>query len=895
MEGFPEHTRFTFPWRDYQQRVLDQLASHLADQHLHIVAPPGSGKTVLGLEVMRRLDKPTLICAPSLALRDQWIDRFCELFLATPSCPDWISTSLFEPKFLTVVTYQALHAALDGKHAQRETVLTTLRDCAISTLVLDEAHHLKNAWWRALMLVKEHLTPVIVGLTATPPYDVTGLEWQRYMTLNGDVDAEIAVPELVAVGDLCPHQDYIFLCSPTDQEAQLLERAALKRRQFADDCLQDARIFSWLEAKPWLFAPLDHLDWIYEYLDIYIATLCFWRAAGREPCAEHQQILALESAVLPDFAPAHLALVLQHFLDEKSPEFEVSRQQLAARLRRAGLMHRGRVDIEDSERRAKLLVNSAGKLQAVTQIVEHEWSQLGDGLRMVVLADFIRAEYLGQGDRDNATSLNKLGVIPLFEALRHQVISAMPARPCQMAVLTGQLVILPLNLLSELQLMVAETSQTLVSLTPLACDASFGTLTLAGQDQKRIVHWVTRLFERGKLHLLVGTTALLGEGWDAPSVNTLVLASSVGSFVQSNQMRGRAIRVNKREPKKVTNIWHLACVEKSQKNLSSAVQLGEDFSLLVRRFKAFSGVTIVGAAAIENGIARLQLDSLLAGSDSVPEANRKMLAVASEREEMHARWQTAVLSGVGFLDGIEAPYVGERPYKAVKAFVLTRSLAHFFALLMVSLSVWLELTPLLVSRLIARVQDGKLLVVCLVTLLLLSALFFAVRFFNYFRLWLAYRDIGQDLHAIGVALLESLSAEGLIASQSDGFTLATEVDQVGVSKLYISGGERHERALFMASLADVISPVNNPRYLIVRRSVLLRLLTQRDYHAVPNCLATQKKRAQHFAEAWQRHVGACDLIYTRNLEGRARLHRARLANLAHKIEAPIERARRWGF
>ncbi|MDN3641002.1 DEAD/DEAH box helicase family protein [Simiduia curdlanivorans] len=895
MEGFPAQTRFKYPWRHYQQRVLDQLEAHLADQHLHIVAPPGSGKTVLGLEVMRRLGKPTLICAPSLALRDQWVDRFCELFLATSTSPDWISTSLSEPRFLTVVTYQALHAALESKHGQKDTVLAKLRDCAISTLVLDEAHHLKNAWWRALMLVKEHLSPVVVGLTATPPYDVTGLEWQRYMTLNGDVDAEIAVPELVAAGDLCPHQDYIFFCSPTEQEAQLLDRAALKRRQFAKNVLEDAGIFSWLASQPWLITPLEHLDWIYEHLDVYIATLCLWRAAGRERCIEHQQILALENAVLPEFSPVHLALALQQLLDQKTPEYEALRERVAAQLRRAGLMHRGRVDIEDSERREKLLVNSAGKLQAVVQLAQHEWGQLGDGLRMVVLADFIRAEYLGQGDVHNSGALNKLGVIPLFEALRHHLSNIAPTDSCHMAVLTGQLVILPMHLLADLQRLVAETSETLVSLTPLACDERFGTLTLAGQEQKRIVHWITRLFELGRLHVLVGTSALLGEGWDAPSINTLVLASSVGSFVQSNQMRGRAIRVDKREPKKVANIWHLACVDKSAKTLSKALQLGEDFSLLVRRFKAFSGVSIVGDAVIENGIARLQLDSLLAGSDSVTQANHKMLSVASERGEMHSRWQAAVLSGANFLEGIAAPYVGEKSYKADKEFVLTRSLAHFFALLMVSLSIWFDLMPLLVSRLLARVQDGKAIVICLVALLSFSALYFGVRFFNYFRLWLAYRDIGQDLHAIGEALLESLAAAGLVATQVADFMLTVDVDEWGVSQLYISGGERHERELFMASLTEIIAPVDNPRYLIVRRSVLLRLLTQRDYHAVPYCLANQKKRAQHFAEAWLRQVGSSDLIYTRSLEGRARLHRARLANLAHQLKAPIERARRWGF
>ena len=58
-----EAAEFRRPWRDYQARVLEELEQHLDDNLLHIVAAPGSGKTVLGLEVMRRLSKPTLILA----------------------------------------------------------------------------------------------------------------------------------------------------------------------------------------------------------------------------------------------------------------------------------------------------------------------------------------------------------------------------------------------------------------------------------------------------------------------------------------------------------------------------------------------------------------------------------------------------------------------------------------------------------------------------------------------------------------------------------------------------------------------------------------------------------------------------------------------------------------
>lgn len=72
MKSFPENTGFRLSWRSYQARVLSELEAHLGDDHLHVVAPPGSGKTILGLEVVRRLNKPTLILAPTLTIRNQW-------------------------------------------------------------------------------------------------------------------------------------------------------------------------------------------------------------------------------------------------------------------------------------------------------------------------------------------------------------------------------------------------------------------------------------------------------------------------------------------------------------------------------------------------------------------------------------------------------------------------------------------------------------------------------------------------------------------------------------------------------------------------------------------------------------------------------------------------------
>ena len=101
--------QFTGNWRDYQQRVLDEFQTHLEDHRINVVAAPGSGKTVLGLELIRRIGRPAFVLAPSLTIRNQWAERLVPLFMST--IPEgFVSRSLEGPALLTGATYQSLHA-----------------------------------------------------------------------------------------------------------------------------------------------------------------------------------------------------------------------------------------------------------------------------------------------------------------------------------------------------------------------------------------------------------------------------------------------------------------------------------------------------------------------------------------------------------------------------------------------------------------------------------------------------------------------------------------------------------------------------------------------------------------------------------------------------------------
>jgi len=68
--------QFRHPFRKYQRQILDQVeTSNAIDRKHHIVAPPGSGKTIVGLELIRRFDEPAVVFAPTATIQQQWCEE----------------------------------------------------------------------------------------------------------------------------------------------------------------------------------------------------------------------------------------------------------------------------------------------------------------------------------------------------------------------------------------------------------------------------------------------------------------------------------------------------------------------------------------------------------------------------------------------------------------------------------------------------------------------------------------------------------------------------------------------------------------------------------------------------------------------------------------------------
>ena len=272
---------FTGQWRGYQSQCLDAFEADLAAgrHQTLLVAPPGSGKTVVGLEVVRRLGVPAVVLCPSRTIQRQWSEK----------------QALFGPvsEDLHALTYQALCRTSDPEGMLREAALGVwareragvtgqaveevmaeaagwegqaaaqrerdisrlvarikrqvaagklpdlpadqllsaaararvgaLRDAGVRVVVLDECHHLLSLWGALLKAVLDELSPQhVLGLTATNPRDVTAEQALLYAELLDSEDFSVPTPAVVREGFLAPYQELVQLCTPLQSEHEWL-------------------------------------------------------------------------------------------------------------------------------------------------------------------------------------------------------------------------------------------------------------------------------------------------------------------------------------------------------------------------------------------------------------------------------------------------------------------------------------------------------------------------------------------------------------------------------------------------------------------------------------------------------------------------------------------------
>lgn len=888
---------FKGQWRQYQQRVLDKSESFMVDGKIHLVAAPGSGKTTLGIEFIRRFGNPTLILVPTVTIRQQWVDRIKQAFLSDANqAEQLISQDLKRPKMITVATYQALHSAMnqvvgDGliedtdDTAQQEhfnfqdfDIRKTFENQDLGTLCLDECHHLRNEWWKSLEIFRKSFPKIkMISLTATPPYEGEPALWERYISMCGEIDEEITVPELVKEGTLCPHQDYVYFAFPTKEERVQLDQFEKQKLNFLTKLSTDIDFLNTIQSSPALSNQISDDDLLAnpKYLS---AILIFLRSKELPFPQRFQELLAAKA--LPTFTFEWFETLLNGIVFQVPNWFgftEEALNQLKSDLKANGLIERNQVKLIRNKKQDVLLNQSLGKLNAVRDIFKAEYQALGTNLRQLVLTDFIRKDFqVHLGDKN--AQFTQLGVLSYFESIRREMIEQTWTVP--VAVLTGSLVIIPTSAKEHLERLIPNPRLSYDIIGQLRQE-DYLKVSISGSYHD-LVTALTQLFQDGYIQVIIGTKSLLGEGWDAPCVNSIILASFVGSFMLSNQMRGRAIRVWPDNPNKTSNIWHLVSINLSPKKwfeIQNAEEkydetlelqlyaLSPDLELLDRRMTQFLGLHYQ-EPTIESGIDRLDLNQITFSRKGLEKLNQKAITLSQKREELKDRWQEAL------------PLYEEME-------VVTQVEVDKQFLPLAYLNDWMK--ALLISQALAVtyfiIDLGRYLIVGKpfnqsLPIFLLALLVLAIFWGRYF----IYKSPYKRLEIFGKAIHQALLDSGQIETEESAPRVVKDSKQAIYNAIYLKGASMREKEIFAQALTEFFAPIENQRYIL---KSCHKVKDQTEFFAVPSMFEKRKADAESFLQHIQKSVGKYNLIYTRSVQGRPILLEARIKALGNKQERTV--------
>ncbi|MBR8742221.1 DEAD/DEAH box helicase family protein [Nocardiopsis sp. MG754419] len=897
--------------RPYQLAALGELDRRWeqGDRRTWIVLPPGSGKTLVGLEAARRLRRRTVVLAPNTAIQGQWI-RHWEAFDRTDDCGAGGDRGLGDA--VNVLTYQSLavfdpdaetdeegHSATpvrDRLHPNGQALVRALHDAGPLTLLLDECHHLLQVWGRLLAEILDDLPDAhVIGLTGTPAGSLTGAEHDLVDRLFGAPVTGASLPALVRDGYLAPFAELVYVTEPTLTEHEYL---AGQGGRFAAMCTE------LLEPG---FASTDFLPWLdarFVSRDTAEGGRLGWGAlATQDPALadavlrlHHQGLIARPDGARVDERHRHppratdwTALIgdyARRCLDPDSPRDQEARERIRAALPSVGhhLTRRGiRRGASPVDR---VLARSAAKSLATVDILAAERDAVGARLRALVLCDHERASARApaalRGVLPDDAGSAWLQVVRLTEDPR--------TRDLDPVLVTGRTV--------------AAGAGTAAALLDFArAEAPRADLSVREVDGLHVVEgswtsrtWVgvvTRFLESGRSQVLVGTRALLGEGWDARGVNTVVDLTTATTPTAVVQSRGRALRLDPDWPEKVAHTWTVVCV--SHEHPRGAA----DWDRFVRKHEGYLGVGADGE--VMSGVAHVDPElSPYEPPTAVAPLHRRMWERAADREGTRARWRL----GTGYEDTLLPTLrVYERRQGPVELSEVGVDVALPGPPEVLVGGQGIEPAPPRLPRggdLVPVWAWSALAAVSLVaasfvpSLLVLGLGLGAVAAAYWWRALVRARREAERLRSLArrpvdtsryaCAVAEALRSVGLSDTGAEG--IRVHVDTDGVYRFTLTDPGAAE--LFTESLDEVLGPlVGDLRYLIARHDLATRPEGTREdptvtvLHAVPSALARNKRGALAFERAWNRWVSLGEVVHTRTEAGRHLLS-------AHQGSAPLE-------
>ncbi|WP_236967494.1 DEAD/DEAH box helicase family protein [Microbacterium aurantiacum] len=932
---------FSGELRHYQADVLDRVSVRTEDP-LHIVAPPGSGKTLLGLLLAVERGARTLVLAPTLTVRRQWADA------ATALSPDPAQVSE-DPDVLadlTALTYQVLSVLdtanplaglartrwceeleAEGRsveaaaawvadlartnpdayrsgiarrsrrlrrrlaredadflvaalHPRARDLLDRLVAHGIDTIVLDECHHLLDHW----ALVVAALVARLRDAGRRPL--VIGLT----ATLPSPDDADEYDNYTSLLGDV----DYEVPVPAVVREGNLAPFRDLVR--FVEPTEQElAFLGSHAEGLDVLLrstfsrdAGLAHLVDALQPADVdgeadaRLAAAFGADFAGAEAAA----------AMLCTVAPQHPLVDLLPYAARRPPTTEEALRLLGrhaverilpdpARSEQWERIRRALADFGYSltDRGVRRSRDPIDTLLASSLAKDHAVCDILRIERGEIGDDRLRALVVADFERHGN---RHGGLVSAAGALRtFDVVAAdVAVRGLYPVLVTGSRT----HIATRDEDVLLPALESALGVPVAAAPLEGGVVSRVhapGVGAAGMVRAVSALLSDGPVRVVVGTRGLFGEGWDCPAVNTLIDLSAVATASAVQQLRGRTLRCDPAWPDKVAHNWTVTAVLPAGVPLRAA----PDVDRLRRKHARLWGLDRDDRSRVVRGLAaaaperqRTLLTDLVEHRRDVPVSALNAASDLGDRAATRAEWRV----GEPYVDREAAgALLARRPGTPV--FRTRRRTSRVLGGAIGGIAT-------LVAAGIAAAATAGPLAAIVGAIVLGGAGLWALP--PLVSAWRASRGDGVELYTrIAAVVGASLEAAGRTRGAVGAPSVVEDrgsPDRIDVSIGFPEATLADQRLLAEA-LAELFGAVRTPRYVMEvgrggRTWIVRRLLggagAEEDarYLPVPALIGRRRADAEAFAALWDRRIGPSALHALDRPEALALAARARRAS-----------------
>jgi superfamily II DNA or RNA helicase len=640
------------PYQEASIKCFSKVLKEKKQNSFYLLAPPGSGKTILALIMAEKIAAPALVLSPNATIEQQWINSIKNNYVCLDNTLQAFERSILAdytpksyPLALISTTYQRISVQNESKEAHKNVVklYENLIISGVKTIILDECHHLSRKWGQAVMqLINKLDNPFIIALTATPlsykkKSSHNKIQKTKLIEKNDSLkkilmepDHEISLPSVVRSNDLVPFADLCLLVSPASEEEELIKGSLAKFKELFETMRSSTKerfsldtFMDMLELEPKNIKGEEYED-LHSFLIDDPDLVSAWCRLRNDSKQAPPAILPYlpefyEKSTLSD----HLLLASQYtarYLLLENIDSELAKRAIPI-LKNWGYKVSKASIKKYAGKISRQIGFSRRKLEASLEILRCEIMSMGDELRVLVLTDY-------EFPPKNRASISCVDVMDLFT-------SDTEIDELDPIMITGNSLLIDDDLFEKFYVHFRKFSKRRNYQLDIFREKERGYWRINGMGKdwntKTKVELITDMLERGVNRCVIGTRSLLGEGWNCPSLNTLIDLSVVTSGVSVNQIRGRTFRKDPNNDLKVANNWDVLCLSYEH----------SDFERLKKKHSQLFGVTDDGQ--IELGVGhihacfdRISPEKISLNFESI---NTMMKTRAQDRSGTRDKWR----------------------------------------------------------------------------------------------------------------------------------------------------------------------------------------------------------------------------------------------------------------